>query len=40
MSPLVRVDSVPGAGATFSVRVRLVRERNIQDSTKVAIGDS
>jgi PAS domain S-box-containing protein len=39
-SGTLQVDSVPGEGATFSVRIPLTRERNMQDSTKVALGDS
>ena len=36
----LRVDSVPGEGATFSVRIPLDHARNMQDSTKVATGDT
>ncbi len=36
----LQVDSRPGEGATFSVRVPLAYERNMQDSTKVALGES
>jgi PAS domain S-box-containing protein len=39
-SGTLQVDSVPGEGATFSVRIPLTRERNMQDSTTVALGDS
>jgi signal transduction histidine kinase len=36
----LQVDSRPGEGATFSVRIPLAHERNMQDSTKVALGES